>query len=125
MYRLDARPRPAAAHGPRRRPRALPPPTGPAARPRHRQQALQLAPVASCLLVCLTRDNACPAWLVSAANGTKLALRAHFGHNRAIFLEQGEFCTGIAVEQQLLANVVAPGRWGVFLRDRRVEVVSI
>jgi len=55
----------------------------------------------------------------------KLALRAHFGHNRAIFQEQGEFCTGIAVEQQLLANVVAPGRWGVFLRDRRVEVVSI
>ena len=57
--------------------------------------------------------------------GTKLALRAHFGHNRAIFREQGEFCTGIAVEQQLLANVVAPGRWGVLLRDRRVEVVSI
>ena len=76
---------------------------------------------------------------MSAANGTNLALCAHFGHNRAIFQEQGEFCTGIAVEQQLLgefctgiaveqqllANVVAPGRWGVFLRDRRVEVVSI
>ena len=62
---------------------------------------------------------------MSAANGTKLALRAHFGHNRAIFQEQGEFCTGIAVEQQLLADVGVPGRWGVFLRDRRVEVVSI
>ena len=37
-------------------------------------------------------DNAYLAWLVSAANGTKVALRAHFGHNRAVFLEQGELC---------------------------------
>ena len=129
--RLVARPGPAAAHGHRslalrtlRRLHtvgACVAETCPAW-PRRRPRAPQLAPVASCLLVCLTRDNA---WLVNAANGTKLALRAHFGHNRAIFREQGEFCTGIAVEQQLLANVVAPGRWGVLLRDRRVEVVSI
>ena len=37
-------------------------------------------------------DNDYVAWLVSAANGTKVALRAHFGHNRAVFLEQGELC---------------------------------
>ena len=70
-------------------------------------------------------DNAYRAWLVSAANGTKVAPRAHFDHNRAVYLEQGEFCSGIAVERQLLGALSRPGRWGVLLRNRGVAVVSI
>jgi len=63
-------------------------------------------------------DNAYRAWLVSAANGTKVAPRAHFDHNRAVFLEQGEFCSGIAVERQLLgACCRAPGALTVALDD--------
>ena len=59
-------------------------------------------------------DNAYRAWLVSAANGTKVAPRAHFDHNRAVFLEQGEFCSGIAVERQLLGACCRAQGAGVF-----------